>query len=72
MLVARAEVSAADNKGSTESNCVHILAIDAIEANGYRGATHGEHSGENPPKEPADLAAELADNRADQIAITPA
>jgi hypothetical protein len=51
----------------TESQCVRIRVIDAWEALGYRGIGREEHSGENAPADPADLDAELADNRPKQI-----
>ncbi len=47
----------------TEAQCVRIRVIDSWEALGYRGVGREEHSGENSPADPADLDAELADNR---------
>jgi hypothetical protein len=69
MLIARAKVTSEENVGSTDSNCVHILAIDAFEALGYRGAAREEHSGENKPVDPPDLESELADNRSAQVEL---
>ena len=51
----------------TESQIVRIRVIDAWDALGYRGIGREEHSGENSPATPADLEAELADNRIAQI-----
>ncbi|HSP16104.1 MAG TPA: hypothetical protein VLV78_15265 [Thermoanaerobaculia bacterium] len=51
----------------TEEQCVRIRVIDAWDSLGYRGVGREEHSGENSPAEPADLNAELADNRRKQI-----
>ncbi len=51
----------------TEAQCVRILAIDVMDALGYRGIGREEHSGENAPAEPPDLYAELADNSRDQL-----
>ena len=60
--VYRVEVPREDRRGATESNCVHIQAIDSLDALGYRGCGREEHSGENPPQPAASLADELADN----------
>ena len=51
----------------TESQIVRIRVIDAWDALGYRGIGREEHSGENAPRDPVDLQAELADNRDAQI-----
>ncbi len=47
----------------TEEQCVRIRVIDSWEALGYRGVGREEHSGENSPRDPSDLFAEMADNR---------
>jgi len=62
MLVYRVDVSREDRKGATDSNCVHIQAIDSLDSLGYRGCGREEHSGENAPSLPATLSDELADN----------
>ena len=68
MLVYRIGVTRAERQGATEENCVRIHAIDAWEALGYRGCGREEHSGEPVVPSRNDLASELADNRAGQIA----
>lgn len=55
-----------DEKGATEENNEKIEAIRGAEVLGYEGAARGEHSGQNSPDEPKDLASELADNRPGQ------
>ena len=59
----RIPVAASDRKGATDRNCTRITAIDSYDALGYRGCGREEHSGENPPVWPEELAQELADNR---------
>jgi hypothetical protein len=56
----------ADEK-STEEQTEKIDAIVGDEALGYKGAAHGEHSGESVPRSKDGLADELADNRPDQV-----
>ncbi|HUJ15937.1 MAG TPA: hypothetical protein VLV86_12265 [Vicinamibacterales bacterium] len=65
MLVYRVDVPREDRRGATDSNCVHIQAIDSLDALGYRGCGREEHSGENAPLAPPTLELELADNRAE-------
>ncbi len=60
----------ADRNLPTEEQCVRIQVIDAWDSLGYRGVGREEHSGENAPADPQDLAAELADNRRNQILKT--
>ena len=67
MLVVRISVAEADRKGATDSNCTRIVCIDSLDSLGYRGMGREEHSGQNPPSDRDDLAAELADNRAEQL-----
>ena len=62
MLIVRTPLSLADRMGSTETNCTQIAAIDIFDSLGYRGCGREEHSGENTPRDPEDLLAELADN----------
>jgi hypothetical protein len=62
MLTARIPVAASDRKGATDANCTRIAAIDAYESLGYRGCGREEHSGENAPVWPEEMAGELADN----------
>ena len=57
---------AADEKSTEEQN-VKIDAIVGDEALGYKGAAHGEHSGESAPRRKDGLAEDLADNRPDQV-----
>ncbi|HSP33665.1 MAG TPA: hypothetical protein VLU46_05055 [Thermoanaerobaculia bacterium] len=51
----------------TEAQIVRIRVIDAFESLGYRGVGREEHSGENAPREPQDLIAELADNEPEEV-----
>ena len=60
----------AERNLSTEEQCVRIRVIDAWDSLGYRGVGREEHSGENSPVEPQDLASELADNRRRQLLST--
>lgn len=62
MLIVRTKVPPCDCHGATEDNCEQIVAIDGWDVLGYHGRGREEHSGENAPVEPDDLAAELADN----------
>lgn len=62
MLIFRTAVAPADRKGATDSNGTQIACIDLLDSLGYRGCGREEHSGENAPREPDDLAWELADN----------
>ena len=52
---------------STEEQNVKIDAIVGDESLGYGGPTHGEHSGQNSPREKKNIGDGLADNRPDQV-----
>ncbi len=52
---------------STEEQNTKIDAIVGDEALGYDGPAHGEHSGQESPREKDGLGEGLADNRPEQI-----
>ena len=63
--VIRIPVAPSERQGATERNCTRITAIDAFDALGYRGCGREEHTGENAPVWPDELADLLANNTPD-------
>jgi hypothetical protein len=56
-----------DEKGAVEDEVEKIRVIRGTEVLGYEGSGREEHSGENAPRQPADLESDLADNEPDQV-----
>ncbi len=56
-----------DKEKSTEEQVEKIEVIRGPETLGYEGSAHGEHSGQNEPREGTRLTDDLADNKPEQV-----
>jgi hypothetical protein len=56
-----------DNDKSTEEQVEKIEVIRGPEVLGYEGSAHGEHSGQNEPRNSGRLTDDLADNKPEQV-----
>ena len=56
-----------ETEKSTEEQLEKIEVIRGPEALGYEGSAHGEHSGQNEPREGNRLTDDRADNKPEQV-----